>query len=415
MTPSEQRASDPVRLERNLRLYGWYFPLARSYFWAPVFFLYFSERFPIDQVLALQSLYYFTVVALEVPSGYLSDRVSRTVTLQLSALAAVASYTLFYFGGASFGSFAAAQVFIAVSFSFASGTDASFHYDSLAALGREREYADREARLGGRALFAGSACALAGGAAGMIELRVAYGLSLVVAVLLLPIVLAMREPPRYGEAAPGFLRQLGSCLGQLRTPVLAWLFVYVILQTSLEHVPYEFAQPYVATVLGESATRVQNTPLAMGAVSAGIAFVAAFAARASVRLRDRLGFARALLGVTALQTVVITLMGLVVHALVIPLILLRSVYPAISRVLVNAEVAPRIPQLQRATYFSIHSLAGRLGYAAVLFVLSRIGAGEANDPQTVATMLHFCTALAVAGWLVLTLSRGALRSIGAVK
>ena len=97
--------------------------------------------------------------------------------------------------------------------------------------------------------------------------------------------------------------------------------------------------------------------------------------RRSIGLRDRFGLGRLLLGVTALQTLIIGLMGMVYHALVVPLILLRSCYPAISRVLVNAAIAPRVPELQRATYLSLHSLAGRLGYAGVLYTLSVIGSG----------------------------------------
>ena len=91
MNPSDRS------LERNLQLYGWYFPLSRTYFWSPIFFLFFSERFSIEQILQLQSLYYVSAVVLEVPSGYLSDRVSRTATLLMSALASVLSYALFFF------------------------------------------------------------------------------------------------------------------------------------------------------------------------------------------------------------------------------------------------------------------------------------------------------------------------------
>ena len=67
-------------LERNLRIYAVYAPLTNALFWAPVFFLFFSERFPIERVLQLQSIYYVTVVLLEVPSGYFSDRVSTRLT-----------------------------------------------------------------------------------------------------------------------------------------------------------------------------------------------------------------------------------------------------------------------------------------------------------------------------------------------
>ncbi len=40
-------------LERNLNLYPLYQGLLYAYFWLPVFFLYFSERLPLGQVLRL--------------------------------------------------------------------------------------------------------------------------------------------------------------------------------------------------------------------------------------------------------------------------------------------------------------------------------------------------------------------------
>jgi len=398
----------PPALERNLRLYFVYQLLARSYFWAPVFFLFFSARFPVSQVLGLASLYYAAVVVLEVPSGYLSDRVGRTPTLRLSAAAAVAAYACFVFG-ASFPVFGLAQVLMAVSFSFASGTDVSFHYDTLQGLDREASFAAREASIRSRGLLATSAAAVVGGGAAMVDLRFAYVLSLACAIAMGAVVALMREPPRDSAQQPvRILDQLGDCTRQLRRPMLGWLFAYVVLQTTLEHVPYEFVQPYLAAVLGEPATSVRETPLASGAVTAVIAGIAAAAAACSVWLRDRFGLGRVLLAVTALQGFIIAVMGWLYHPLVIPLIVLRSCHPAISGVLVHAAIAPRIPQLQRATYLSIHSLAGRLGYAAVLFGLARLGEGSPNDPATLASMLHACTALAIVGWIGLALTRRSL-------
>ena len=91
--------------------------------------------------------------------------------------------------------------------------------------------------------------------------------------------------------------------------------------------------------------------------------------------------------------------------------LLRSCQSAISNVLVNASVTPRVPQAQRATYLSLHSLAGRLGYSAVLFGLSGVAAtGSVADADTVQRMLQWCAGIAVVGLAVLTLTRRALRS-----
>ena len=56
-------------LERNVRLYPRYAGLFNALFWIPVFFLYFSQRLALEEVLLLEGLYYAAVVILEVPSG----------------------------------------------------------------------------------------------------------------------------------------------------------------------------------------------------------------------------------------------------------------------------------------------------------------------------------------------------------
>ena len=72
-------------LERNLRIYEWYLPLSRVYFFTPIYFLFFSSRFPIPQVLVLGGIYYLSVVLFELPSGHLSDRIGRALILRVSA------------------------------------------------------------------------------------------------------------------------------------------------------------------------------------------------------------------------------------------------------------------------------------------------------------------------------------------
>ena len=64
-------------MDRNVRLYPIYQAARSSTFWLPVFFLYFSSKFDVADVLLLEAIYYGAVVALEVPSGYLSDRLGR--------------------------------------------------------------------------------------------------------------------------------------------------------------------------------------------------------------------------------------------------------------------------------------------------------------------------------------------------
>lgn len=395
-------------LERNVRLYPWYAASFNAFFWMPVFFLYFSERFPLESVLRLEAIYYAAVVLVEVPSGYFSDAIGRRPTLLISASAIVAACALFFFGS-GFLLFACAQVCLAVGIAFNSGTDTSFHYDSLAALGKEKEYGEREARAARNAFIAGAAAALLGGGAAVLQLRFAYGLSLVAGLITLGIVAACIEPTvRERAARPGLgvVSQLRACAGFLGRPVLRWLFGFAVLMTVLNHVPYEFYQPYLGLLAGDLKMRGEGTPLAAGLHMAAAMLLGSWFAAKSIRLRDRIGVGPVLLAAALIQTVVIAVMGFVLHAVVVALILLRTAPRALMAAPLNAAVTPQVPQAQRATYLSMQSLAGRLSFSVVLVALSyAAGPGAAADWPVISLMLRFSTGIAVVGlfWLAVTM------------
>jgi MFS family permease len=398
------------RLDRNLRLYAWFLPLSRVYFWTPVFFLYLSERFSMSEVLQLEALYYLVVVLVEVPSGYFSDRVGRRATLLISGAVSALAYALFLVGGTSFVIFACAEVALAVGYAFLSGTDTSLHFDTLSGVGREEEFAAREARLARNGFWAASAAALAAGAAGMLDLRIPYALALLNALALTLLALGFFEPHRHvSELAGSFGRQLAKCAGYLRKPFLLWLFAYFLLKITMEHIPYEFAQPYLAIVLGERLGELRFTPLASGALVAAIAFVAAFASDRSLALRSSLGLGGALLAVGGLQLGLIAVMAAVLSPWVVPLICLRSVQAAVANPLLNAAIAPAVSRDVRATYLSLHSLGGRLGYSAVLFGLAAVaGHDSATDPAMLRRLLEASALLCLVGLLALALTRHTL-------
>ena len=83
--------------ERNISLYPIYRAASDAMAWLPIFFLFFSERLSLPEVLLLEAIYYIAVVITEVPSGYLSDLVGRRRTLLLSCLAILAAYVCFLY------------------------------------------------------------------------------------------------------------------------------------------------------------------------------------------------------------------------------------------------------------------------------------------------------------------------------
>jgi len=400
--------------ERSLGLFSVYFPLTRAAFHAPVFFLFLSARFSIDDVLRLSAIYYLAVVLLEVPSGYLSDRIGRVATLRVASFSRAVSYALFIVGGTTFELHALAEIAMALHWASLSGTDTSFHFDSLKALDRSSEYDLREAKLARNGYASAAVSVLVGGAVALIDLRAAYILGFVSSIAAFVVALGLHEPSR-GEGGfthEGMIRQIGLSLKSLGDPVLAWVFAYVVAMLVLEHVPYEFTQPYVALVLGEVAGNVEQAPFASGLLFAGFYGIAAWVAFHSIDIRSKIGVGGALIGLTALQTAIIAAMAAIVSPIVLPLLMLRAVQPAVSQVIVNTTCSPRIPPAQRATYYSIQSLSGRLAYGLLLVGLAGIAGDRATaDADTLSQLLTACAAVAFVALIALFVTRGALRSM----
>ena len=63
-------------------------------------------------------------------------------------------------------------------------------------------------------------------------------------------------------------------------------------------------------------------------------------------------------------------MAVVLHPAVLLLVLLRNFPMALSEAPMLSVIAPLIESSYRATYLSLQSLAGRLGFAILLFSLS---------------------------------------------
>mgnify|MGYP001817472969 CR=1 FL=1 len=267
-------------MRENLRLIPIHVALTRSLVWISVMVLFTRARFDLDGALLLSSIYYFSVVALEVPSGWMSDRLGRVVTVRVAAASWIISHALFLVGDDRFWIIALAQFFLAAGFASLSGTDVTLHYDTLEALGKETEFPRRESRVSSIGYIATAASALLGGALGVIDLRLAFAASLLLALAQLAVAMRLAEPPGERHADP-LGRQLALCARYLRQRFLGWIFFYGILMVTLEHVAFSLMQPWLTEVLDRPADDVGATPLFAGVVFAVTALGGAAAARAS--------------------------------------------------------------------------------------------------------------------------------------
>ena len=388
-------------LTRSARLYSLYAPLTQAHFWLPVFFLYFNQHMTLDQVLRLEAIYYIAVVILEVPSGYLSDTFGRRLTLIISSISSLSAYILFCFGH-SFSIFALAQIALAAGMAFRSGTDTSFHYDLLKSLNRESEYSDREARITHNTFIASAGAALIGGIVSIYALRFAYALSLVVACVALALAFTFSEPEdEKPQESKGFLSQIWVCLSYLRQTTLGWLMLFSIFMTVINHIPYEFYQPYIQ-LLEEQHTA--PTPLLTGFHTALTMGIAAWFAKRSIRLHNHLGARPAFMLSASIQCILILLMSITLHPVVALLLSFRSVSRALMTAPLNAAIVPHLQQHHRATYLSIQSLIGRLAFSGSLMLLAAIaGIHTAPNWLTLSHTLHISAAFAITGSIVLAI------------
>lgn len=374
-------------LRRNLRLIPFHQGLSSAYFWVPIMVLFTRARFDLDGAIFLSAFYYLSVVALEVPSGWMSDRLGRVLTLRLAAAGWVIAQLCYLAGGDSLVVIALGQFFLAVGFASLSGTDVTFHYDSLESLGLADEYPDRQAKVSSIGYGAAATSALIGGSLGLVDLRLAFVASLMAAICQLALAMKLVEPPII--TTPQLVEnQIRRCFAYLKDRYLGWIFLYGILMVVLEHVAFTVLQPWLTEVLGQAADVLGTTPLVSGALVAGASFVGAAAARFSAPAARRFGTVPVLLALSALSAIIVTGMALWFSALVLILVALRSVQGAASPVLISAAVAPRVNREQRATLLSLNSLAGRLTYGLILLSASNLAEDD------VALVLRFLSIIA---------------------
>ena len=389
--------SPETRLERSVRLYTAYLFFQKASYWGPIFFLYLSSVLSLSDVLLLESIYYISVVVLEVPTGYLSDRIGPRRVLPASSIAQMAACAAFVSSGL-FEILACGQVLLALGMALGSGSDTAYHFAVLRSLGRDTEYADREARAARALLISQATSALIGGAIAMVDLRLAYILTLCSSIIAAGIATRFGEVRQDRCERESATRQVKSCLQEIAKPRLAWLMGYFIYMTVINHIPYEFYQPFLRNLISDTGEGLP-TPAITGIHTALTMGAATIAATYSIRLRDRLGTSMTLLLAGVLQSAIIAGMALMQSPVIAILLVLRSTPRGLMQAPLHAEVVPLIGENRRATYLSIQSLFGRLSFGAVLFGFSTVF----SDNEIVAP-IHVSATGAAVGLLLLTVA-----------
>lgn len=355
---------------RNVALYPWFKFFQNLVFWQAIWFLFFQQELSGAEAILLYVIYDVGTTVMEVPSGYMSDRLGRRRTLIASAVVASAGAALIAFGD-GFVIFACAQVLLGAGSAFASGTDNAFLYESLAADGREDETEAQETRSWQFSLIGLALSAITGGLMAQWGYGLAFAAGAAAQTACFFVALRFCEPPHEESRleTAGLMVQARLFQNAMRLPVLVWLFVLSVLMYGFSHIPFVFGQPFIAEALRNIGLQ-GDAPLVSGGVSAIMMLVSAVATLFALRLRKRFGLAVLLMLAFAIQVGLIVTLAVTNSIFAIAVLFLRMVPNSLSRPFIIARMQPLLSDAGRATFLSVQSFAGRLLFAGSLLLAS---------------------------------------------
>ncbi|WP_276302661.1 MFS transporter [Halorussus lipolyticus] len=388
-----------------VRRYYLYRATLSAGFYLPVSVIYMeTQGLGLADIGFVQGAFLFSMVASELPTGYLGDRLGRRSALALGN-AIVVAVMLGFTVADSTAAFAVVYVVWAVGWTFRTGTADAWLYELLA----EEGMADEHARISGRANSAlrivSAGTALTAGVLYTIDPAVPFLANAGLAALGLPLLATL---PKTQGSADGdadanaetdaadsgmSVREAVRVLAtQLPRPSIRWIVAYAALFNLVFSVTRVFEQPAMRAV------GVQVAEL--GLLYAGFKLVSAVAAGSVGPIQDRLGTRGVLLSLVPVVAVVYASFA-VVPILLVPALFVRRGMQSVTRPVRNEYINDRLEDVGRATVLSGVSMALTLvsGTANVL------GGRVAASVGPLAFLSTVGVAVSVAGGLVWVATR----------
>ncbi|ELZ06347.1 Major Facilitator Superfamily transporter [Natrialba chahannaoensis JCM 10990] len=418
-----------------LKYYGYQATDSVGFIW-PIFTLFLLwNDLTFAQIGLLSAISAVLVVCLEVPTGYVADRLGRRNALALGMVAMALSIIGFVVADA-YWQFVVLYTLWAISIAFQSGTADAWLYDTLAADLRSGEFTRVRGRGGAVYEYASAITMIMGGLLYVVHPTYPFVASAILHACGIVIVYSMPQNAQYsGERRAGSAdRTTGNSgdndtpntnhihdtppisiresLSILRSTLLARplraFVVYVALFFAVVNATDTYIQPIAEDILGgvlespivAATGATLPEPALIGVLYACFAVVGAVASDNAARVRARFGLRAALIWLP-----VVVALALVVPAflplLAIPVfVLVKGVY-ALSKPLVNQYINDRATATGRATVLSATSM----GYAFVRAPLQPLAGGVADIVGPLATVAGLGGVFLLGGLALLVVSR----------
>lgn len=385
-------------------------------FYRPIMFIYFlAQGLTFTEIAILEALYNLTTVFGEVPTGYLGDRVGRRNSLLIGTV--LITVTLVGIGLAeSFPAFAGLYIVWSLGYTFRSGSEDAWLYDTLSdAIGEER-FTHVRGRGESVALGIGVVAAVIGGYLGGIDLSYPWFVAAAVTSLGVFALLAMGEPATYRESGSdrlGVRRTLGIVRDAIgRRDLRSFILYYYVLFAAVTYLVFIFLQPvFESVVVGLGVPRSQVEPL-LGWFYGGYSLLGAALSYYAGTIKERIGL-RTWFLVLPFGIGGALIAMFIVPILALPTLMLTRGIVDVTRSLAGQFVNDRIETVGRATVLSAMAMVS--GLTVVPF---QLGSGVLSDLVSPLFALAVGGATLVVGAALILLweppisvDRGALRHL----
>jgi len=359
--PGRAIVNSPDRMDSNIRLFYAYIFLNRLEMWLPVTVLFVTGKgVSLAKYTILDAMWYASTLAFEVPTGAVTDRYGKKISLLIAALLQSLSLFILAFGN-TFLAMLISYVLWGFGASFETGTNDAFIYDSLKQMDREGDYRKVRGRIATLSFLAGACGSILAGYLGGIRLALPIVLTASIALLLCPLILLFKEPTVSDAREPSYLLHIKESVHYVLDHRLALLLILYssILATAVWGL-HDFYQP----LLRSFDISVERIGLLY------LTFRLSSAAGASLSDRVYKGVGRVSIYLLPLCfTLAVLGMGFLVTPWVIGFILVIYFIEGLYYPILNALLNRNIPSGKRATIISLGSvldcLAGCVAYPAL--------------------------------------------------
>jgi len=330
----------------------------------PILVLYMQENgLTLQEIMVLQSIFAFSIVVLEVPTGYISDRFGTKVTIVLAYLIMAISHILYILSN-TFLDFLVAEIFFALSFALISGSLEAFVYNTLLSINKEDEYKKILGNMHFYSYIFGALGAITGGFLAQYGLRFTFivniiNLSLTPLVALLLVEPLKNSKIRGKESIKEVLEVAKKTF--FNGSVLKYIVLFSAVIYMFNQSVFWFYQPYL---------KLSGVDLVyFGIIFASFQVVAAFSSKVAHKIEKRLGLLYSFILITLLVSGSLILMGSFVYTFSFLFIYMQQFTRAFKKIIISDAINKKIDSKYRATILSLESFVSKLFISIVMPII----------------------------------------------